>query len=70
MEKLLPYAKEVHAKSYQFNTNGEEISVDYQKCISIVKSTGFKGPLVVEYEGRGDKLKNSLRTQELILKYL
>jgi sugar phosphate isomerase/epimerase len=70
LEKLLPYAKEVHAKSYQFNTNGEEISVDYQKCISIVKSTGFKGPLVVEYEGGGDKLKNSLRTQELVLKYL
>jgi sugar phosphate isomerase/epimerase len=70
LQKLLPYAKEVHAKSYQFNTNGEEISFDYQKCISLVKSSGFKGPMVIEYEGRGDKLRNSFKTRELILRYL
>lgn len=70
LKKLLPFAKEIHAKSYQFNTDGEETSINYSRCIELVKSSNFEGPLVVEYEGNGDQVLNSLTTRALILKYL
>ncbi len=70
IEKLLPFAKEVHAKSYQFDRDGNEKKIDYQQCISMLKRTNFEGPLVVEYEGNGQKLQNSLKTRDLILRYI
>ena len=69
MQKLLPFAKEIHAKTYQFDADGEETSIDYQRCMNLIKSSDFEGPLVVEYEGNGEQVKNSLKTRELILKY-
>jgi len=70
IKKLLPFAKEIHAKTYRFNHQGEEKTIDYKKCIKLIKSSSFQGPLVVEYEGRGNKIDNSLQTRDLILKYL
>jgi len=70
LKKLIPYAKEVHAKTYRFDNNGEETSIDYCKCISLLKQSNFQSPLVVEYEGKGDLIKNSLKTKELLLRYL
>lgn len=70
LKKLLPFAKEVHAKTYRFDNNGEETLIDYRKCISLLKQSNFQSPLVVEYEGSGDLMKNSLKTKELLLKYM
>ena len=70
LKKLMPFAKEVHAKSYKFNNDGEEPAIDYEQCISIIRQSNFSGPLIVEYEGTGNMLKNSLKTRDLILRYL
>ena len=64
------FAKEIHAKSYSFNDEGEETSIEYERCISIIRQFNFAGPLVVEYEGTGDMLKNSFLTRDLIMRYL
>lgn len=69
VRELLPYAQAVSAKSYHFNENGEETKIDYQRMLSLVHSSGYKGYVGVEYEG--DKLDEEagiIATKKLILK--
>ncbi len=51
VEELMPFAKAVSAKSYDFDATGNETSIDFQRMIEIVKKSGYKGYLGVEYEG-------------------
>lgn len=48
---LMPYAKGVSAKSHDFNEAGDEIHTDYVKMIGIVKDSGYRGHIGIEYEG-------------------
>ena len=48
----MPYAKGVSAKSHQFDENGNETGSDYLKIMQIVKDSGFKGYVGIEYEGK------------------
>lgn len=50
-EQLMPYAKGVSAKSNDFDENGNEIHTDYLKMMKIVKDSGFRGYVGIEYEG-------------------
>lgn len=69
IDKLLPFARAVHAKSKRFLPDGEEANIDYNKCIALIKSNQFTGPITVEYEGEGDQIKGSIQTRNLIRKY-
>jgi sugar phosphate isomerase/epimerase len=51
MEELMPYAKAVSAKSHDFDADGEETSSDFLRIMKIVKASGFKGYVGIEYEG-------------------
>jgi len=51
VEKLLPYAKGISAKSHEFNSRGEEKSTDYSKMMDIISSSSYKGFITIEYEG-------------------
>ncbi len=48
---LMPYAKGVSAKSHEFDENGNEVSSDFLRIMKIVKESGFKGYVGIEYEG-------------------
>ncbi|PTM12035.1 MAG: xylose isomerase [Bacteroidetes bacterium] len=48
---MMPSAKAVSAKSYDFDENGNEIGIDYYKMLTIVKDAGYQGYIGVEYEG-------------------
>lgn len=50
-QELLPYAKGVSAKTYDFDEKGNCIETDYAKILKIVKASGFKGIAGIEYEG-------------------
>ncbi len=52
--ELMPYAKGVSAKSYDFDENGNCIETDYRRMLRIVKDAGYRGYIGIEYEG--DKL--------------
>lgn len=54
VKELMPFAKGVSAKSNNFKANGDEEVMDYVKLLDIVKKSGFKGIIGIEYEG--DKL--------------
>ncbi len=49
--ELMPYAKGVSAKSHNFDENGNETKSDFLKIMKIVKESGFKGYVGIEYEG-------------------
>lgn len=50
-EEMLPFAKAVSAKTIDFDDQGNCIETDYYKMLKIVKDSGFKGYMGIEYEG-------------------
>jgi sugar phosphate isomerase/epimerase len=69
---LLPWAKGVSAKTYDFDAAGDQSLLDYSKLISIVKESGFRGYMGLEYEGtqQKDEYEGVRKTQKLVKKYL
>lgn len=51
VEKMMPYAKGVSAKTYNFDALGNETKIDYQKMMNIVRKSGYKSYVGIEYEG-------------------
>ncbi|MCD2422372.1 sugar phosphate isomerase/epimerase [Niabella pedocola] len=51
VKELLPFAKGVSAKSYDFDANGNCIETDYKRIFDIMKTSGFSGIVGIEYEG-------------------
>ena len=49
--ELMPYAKGVSAKSHEFDAAGNEVNSDFGRIMKIVKESGFKGYVGIEYEG-------------------
>ena len=49
--ELMPYAKGVHAKSHVFAADGSDTETDFNRMFKIIKDSGFKGWVSVEYEG-------------------
>jgi len=71
VELTLKYAKGVSAKTYDFDANGEQPLLDYKKLIGIVKASGFKGYIGIEFEGFNQAEDEGVRnTQKLLNKYL
>ena len=51
VKEMMPWAKGVSAKSYDFDAAGNETTIDYTRILKIVKDSGFKGRIGIEYEG-------------------
>jgi sugar phosphate isomerase/epimerase len=51
MQELMPFAKGVSAKSHEFDAEGNETKSDFYRMLQIVKDSGYKGWVDVEYEG-------------------
>jgi sugar phosphate isomerase/epimerase len=66
---MMAAAKAVSAKSYDFDENGNETTIDYTKMLQIVKDAGYTGFVGVEYEGsRLDETAGTKATRDLLLK--
>ena len=48
---LMPLAKAVSAKSYDFDAQGNENKIDFSKMMKIVLDAGYRGWVGIEYEG-------------------
>ena len=71
VEELLPFAKGVSAKTYDFDTNGEQPKIDYKRLMDLVKASGFKGYIGIEFEGETQPEEEGIRkTKALLQKYL
>ena len=51
IEELMPFAKGASAKSYEFDAEGNETKSDYFRILKIIKDSGYKGWIGIEYEG-------------------
>ncbi|MDA1210108.1 MAG: sugar phosphate isomerase/epimerase [Bacteroidetes bacterium] len=51
VEELMPYAHGVSAKSYAFDAEGNETTMDFPRILNIVRDAGFSGFIGVEFEG-------------------
>ena len=71
IEEMLPFAKGVSAKSYDFDENGEQPLIDYKRMLDVVKASGFKGYIGIEFEGNTQAEEEGIRkTKALLEKYL
>lgn len=50
-EEILPYAKGVSAKSYAFDADGNETTIDYYNMFEIIKNSNFDAYVGIEFEG-------------------
>ncbi|MFP9113046.1 sugar phosphate isomerase/epimerase family protein [Flavobacterium sp. RHBU_3] len=50
--EMMPWAKGVSAKTYDFDVAGNETTIDYHRMLSIVKNSGYNGYIGIEYEGQ------------------
>ncbi|MCH6256880.1 sugar phosphate isomerase/epimerase [Puniceicoccaceae bacterium K14] len=69
-EELMPFAKGVSAKSYNFNDLGEETTIDYSRMLTIVKDAGYRGYVGVEYEGKRMSEPDGVRATKRLLQQL
>lgn len=51
VQEMLPFAKGVSAKAFDFDAKGEETTIDFHKMFKLVKASGFKGHVGIEFEG-------------------
>jgi sugar phosphate isomerase/epimerase len=49
--RMMPHAKGVSAKSYDFGPDGGETALDYARILKIVTDAGYDGFIGIEYEG-------------------
>lgn len=49
--RMMPYAKGVSAKSYDFSPDGKETKLDYARILKIVTDAGYHSYIGIEYEG-------------------
>ena len=69
VKAFLPYAKGVSAKSYDFDSTGNQALIDYKKMLGIVKDSGFDGYVGIEYEGDNlSEYEGIIATKKLIEK--
>ncbi len=69
MKELLPFAKAVSAKSYDFDANGNETTIDFMKVMQMVKDVNYTGFVGVEYEGKRLSEADGIKaTRDLLLK--
>jgi sugar phosphate isomerase/epimerase len=68
-KELMPYAKGVSAKTYDFDEEGNCIETDYYKMLTIVKDADYTGYVGIEYEGSKLSEEEGIRaTKELLQK--
>ena len=69
VKELMPWAKGVSAKSHEFDEEGNEIHTDFYRMLGIVKDSGYRGYIGIEYEGSGlDEYAGTRATKALLEK--
>jgi len=68
--ELMPYAKGASAKTYAFDDEGNETTIDYARIMSIVCDPifEFNGYVGIEFEGRSDPMEGIKKTKLLLEK--
>ena len=68
--RMMPYAKGVSAKSYNFDSTGKETVLDYPRILKIVTDSGYKGHVGIEYEGKRLSEPDGIKATKKLLESL
>ena len=68
--RMMPYAKGVSAKSYDFDSSGKETKLDYARILKIVTDAGYHGFVGIEYEGSRLSEPEGIRATKQLLESL
>src|SRR5690606_1420524 len=68
VEEMMPHAKAVSAKSYDFDENGQETTIDFERMLKIVQDAGYTGYIGIEFEGHNMTAEEGIiATKELLI---
>lgn len=67
VRELMPYAKAVSAKSYDFDADGNETRTDYARMLRIVFDAGYRGHIGIEFEGSQMSEIDGIRATQALL---
>lgn len=69
VKQLMPYAKGVSAKTFAFDSAGQETTIDYSRMMRIVVEAGYHGHVGIEYEGDNlGEFEGVRATKELLVR--
>jgi len=67
VEELLPYAKGLSAKTYDFDNRGNETTIDYQRMLNMIRKNKWTGIVGIEYEGNRLGEEEGIRATKALL---
>ena len=70
VETLMPQAKAVSAKCYDFDADDNETKIDFPRMIEIVKAAGYSGYVGIEYEGQEMPEREGIKACKALLERL
>ncbi|MCB0640436.1 MAG: TIM barrel protein, partial [Phaeodactylibacter sp.] len=66
-KELMPLAKAVSAKAYDFDASGNETTIDFKRLLGIVQAANFSGYIGLEYEGKTLPEEEGIRATKALL---
>lgn len=69
MKKLLPYTKSICTKSWEFDAQGNETKIDFQKMMNVINESSFRGCIAIEYLG-DDPVAGVQQTATLVKRFM
>ena len=70
VKELLPFARALSAKTYDFDSAGLETTIDYPRIMKIVVESGYNGTIGIEYEGNRLSELEGIRATKALLESL
>ncbi len=67
VQELMPHAKAVSAKSFNFDDAGNCVEIDFYKMLKIVKEANYKGYIGIEYEGTSLDAYTGIRATKALM---
>jgi len=67
VEAMMPHARAVSAKTYDFDDAGNECTFDFARLMQIVVDSGYSGHIGIEYEGRRLSEPEGIRRSKALL---
>lgn len=70
LSELVSRALHVQAKCWHFDANGDERTIDYQRCMQALHNGGYDKTIAIEYEGSGGEIDACIKARNLISRYV
>jgi sugar phosphate isomerase/epimerase len=67
VKEMMPFAKGVSAKTFQFDAQGNETTIDYMRMMKIVKDAKYNSFVGIEYEGTTHSADEGIKLTKALL---